>query len=553
VDRDRLSAPLSGIASLPRRLDLRARLGIVAAVLLVEMLLVSYLTPLDLVTGPAEVMRHIQHWLFRFVIAYSVSLGMLIYLRGAAFRAVSGLSVNAPVRIQWWVIHAVLLLLLGFLSAELYGAATALPFAALAAAWHVCAIAAALALFAAMAPAPVWLGAARRCSGLPLFALLPAAAAVAAIQGSQLLWAPASELTFRLIQLLLQSLRPTLHVDPATLTLATDRFSVTIAQACSGLEGVGLMLAFCAAWLWCFRREYYFPRALLVVPIGVLLVFLLNAVRIAALVLIADAGYEGIATVGFHSQAGWIGFNLVAFGVALLARRNSWINRSAHDSRAGAAASAAHAPTVNPTAAYLMPLLIILAAGTIARILSPGFDLLYPLRFAAALAVLWFYRRSYAALDWSCSWRAGVVGAMLFCLWAGSANFLTTPSAEPHALLLLPAPLRVAWIGCRVFGAILTVPLAEELAYRGYLMRRLISPRFESVALADVRWPALALSALAFGAMHGALWLPGIVSGWAYGALAIKTGKLGEAVAAHATTNGLLAIYVLRFDQWQLW
>jgi CAAX prenyl protease-like protein len=99
-------------------------------------------------------------------------------------------------------------------------------------------------------------------------------------------------------------------------------------------------------------------------------------------------------------------------------------------------------------------------------------------------------------------------------------------------------------------GIVAAVLLVE---IRGYLMRRLISPRFESVALADVRWPALALSALAFGAMHGALWLPGIVSGWAYGALAIKTGKLGEAVAAHATTNALLAIYVLRFDQWQLW
>jgi membrane protease YdiL (CAAX protease family) len=53
--------------------------------------------------------------------------------------------------------------------------------------------------------------------------------------------------------------------------------------------------------------------------------------------------------------------------------------------------------------------------------------------------------------------------------------------------------------------------------------------------------------------MHGSLWLPGIAVGLAYGALAMRTGKLGESVAAHGTTNLLLAVYVLTFGQWQLW
>jgi CAAX prenyl protease-like protein len=97
------------------------------------------------------------------------------------------------------------------------------------------------------------------------------------------------------------------------------------------------------------------------------------------------------------------------------------------------------------------------------------------------------------------------------------------------------------------------VPLAEELAFRGYLLRRLVSPRFETVRFPAARWPALAVSALAFGLMHGVLWLPGIAAGLAYGALAIRTDKLGESVAAHATTNALLAAYVLMFDRWQLW
>jgi exosortase E/protease (VPEID-CTERM system) len=566
-----VSIPLQGIASEPVRFGLVARLGVIAAVLAVETLLASYLiqaTSVDAVTGAAGIVREIQHWLFRFIIAYAVSLAMLVYLRGAAFTAVLAAAGHAPVRMRWAIVHALLFVPFAFLSAGLYAASSALPFAAMAVAWHACALAAALALFAALAPLRVWVSIVRQTGRLPLFAILPAAAAVAAIRVSQLLWAPAAELTFRLVLILLRPLRPTIASDPATLTLATDHFAVQIAEVCSGLEGVGLMLAFCTAWLWFFRREYYFPRALLVVPLGVLAVFLLNAVRIAALVLIGDAGYARVAVVGFHSQAGWIAFNVAAFGVAILAHTSPWVSRlararaSAADAAAMAAAAAhpATAPAstamhaaANPTAGYLMPMLIILAAGMIAHALSTGFELLYPLRFVGALAALWFYRRSYAGSNFRCTWRGPVVGVAMFCAWAGIAALTTTPTPEPYALSSLPAPLGTAWVVCRVAAAVFTVPIAEELAYRGYLLRRLVSARFESVPFSDARWPALVLSALAFGVTHGGLWLPGIAAGLAYGALAIRTNKLGESIAAHATTNALLAAYVLLFDQWQLW
>lgn len=84
-------------------------------------------------------------------------------------------------------------------------------------------IAAALALFAAMAPLTAWLNALRQTAGLALYALMVAATAVAVIQGSQSLWAPSAELTFRLVNILLKPLCPTLQSDPATLTLSTSR------------------------------------------------------------------------------------------------------------------------------------------------------------------------------------------------------------------------------------------------------------------------------------------------------------------------------------------
>jgi exosortase E/protease (VPEID-CTERM system) len=330
------------------------------------------------------------------------------------------------------------------------------------------------------------------------------------------------------------------------MTLGTNRFVVMIADVCSGIEGVGLMLVFSVSWLWFFRREYYFPRALIIVPVALLLMFLLNSVRIAALVLIGDAGYPNIAIVGFHSQAGWIAFNAVALGVAIVSRRSAWLNRSARD-------RGQSARTQNPTAPYLVPLLAILAAGMIAHALSAGFDFFYPLRLAGGLAALWVYRHRYPQSNWRFSWRAVAVGTLVFAVWVLFDRLFNVPHAMPDALAQASGAVRGMWIVCRALAAIVTVSIAEELAYRGYLMRVFASRDFDAVALRDVRWPALALASIVFGATHGFMWLPGIIAGVAYGLLSIRSNTLGEAVAAHATTNALVAAAVLIFDQWQLW
>jgi CAAX prenyl protease-like protein len=96
----------------------------------------------------------------------------------------------------------------------------------------------------------------------------------------------------------------------------------------------------------------------------------------------------------------------------------------------------------------------------------------------------------------------------------------------------------------------LTVPLAEELAYRGFLMRRLQSRDFDSLAYERVGWFAIAASAVLFGAAHGALWLPGCVAGFAYGWIVRRQGRLGEAVTAHMMTNFLVAAVALGSGNW---
>jgi CAAX prenyl protease-like protein len=138
-------------------------------------------------------------------------------------------------------------------------------------------------------------------------------------------------------------------------------------------------------------------------------------------------------------------------------------------------------------------------------------------------------------------------------IWMLGAHFLLPPSGMPEKLAAAPAGLRVLWIADRIAGSVLIVPIAEELAYRGYLMRRLVNADFESVPFHAVGWLALSVTAIVFGLAHGALWLPGIVAGLAYGLLVVRRGHLGEAVAAHALTNALIAVSALQWGQWELW
>ena len=145
------------------------------------------------------------------------------------------------------------------------------------------------------------------------------------------------------------------------------------------------------------------------------------------------------------------------------------------------------------------------------------------------------------------------MGLLVFLLWILGAHFLLPASTMPQPLAAMPAALHGFWLLSRVAASVVIVPIAEELAYRGYLMRRLIHENFESVPYQSVRWFAIASSAVIFGLGHGALWLPGIAAGVAFGVILVRRGTLGEAVAAHATANALIAVSVLGYGQWQLW
>ena len=116
-----------------------------------------------------------------------------------------------------------------------------------------------------------------------------------------------------------------------------------------------------------------------------------------------------------------------------------------------------------------------------------------------------------------------------------------------------PDSARFAWIAFRVVGAVLFVPIAEELAFRGFLLRRLASTDFESVGWREFSWGPFLISSVAFGLLHGDRWLAGSVAGAIFALAQIRRGRIGDAIAAHAVANALVAAWVLIAGGWQLW
>ena len=388
----------------------------------------------------------------------------------------------------------------------------------------------------------------RTLAGLAAIAFATSLLAASGTALMRLLWEPATRITFWLVQHLLTPVLA-IHANPVERILEAHGFTVRVAPECSGLEGAGLMLVFGSVWLWLFRQEFRFPRALMLLPAGVVVAFALNVFRIAALMLIGSIGGQAVAAGGFHSQAGWIAFNAAAFGFAIVARRVRWLRV-----HATGLVEDVQAPA-NPVAPFLVPFLAILAAGIVATAMSGGFEWLYPLRFIACCSALWMFRdRYYRGLRWSVSWFAPAAGIGVFVVWIGFDHWARgASSAMPLALGGASAGARTMWIAVRVIAASITVPIAEELAFRGFLLRRLGNTDFEMLDPRRVGLPALLGSSLIFGLMHGALWHAGAVAGLVY-ALAYRSRQsIGDAIVAHGLTNALLAVYVLTGPNWRLW
>ncbi|MGA2834403.1 MAG: exosortase E/protease, VPEID-CTERM system [Terracidiphilus sp.] len=378
------------------------------------------------------------------------------------------------------------------------------------------------------------------------------------------------------VRAILSVFLPDVVIDPTSFVIGTPRYMVTIAAGCSGVEGFALALLFTSIWLWYFRKEYRFPQALLLIPCALACMWLLNIVRLCALIFIGDAGYPDVSDIGFHSAAGWISFIIIALLFSQATQRLSWMRKipPAASSFAGPPHSAGveclpgapaqfreergESPAIR---AYLVPFLAILAATFVSKAASGNLEWLYSLRFFAAAITLWYFWPRLKSLDWRFGWFGPAAGVAVFLVWIAPVWFQHQPAASPlgQALAALSPTARWTWIAFRVAAAVITVPIAEELAFRGYLARRFIGREFDAVSFSSLTLLSICLSSAVFGLEHMKNlmdWqhlLLGTLAGLAFSAALRWRGRMGDAVAAHAVSNLLLAAWVLGFGDWAQW
>jgi CAAX prenyl protease-like protein len=168
----------------------------------------------------------------------------------------------------------------------------------------------------------------------------------------------------------------------------------------------------------------------------------------------------------------------------------------------------------------------------------------------SGLAVLALARRELPAPRIALGWTPVVIAAAVAAAWLLAPAAAAAPLASAFAGLE-PAE-RWAWLATRLAGGCVLVPVVEELAFRGFLLRWLVSPDFERVPPRTWTWPAVVGSSMAFGALHES-WLLGTFAGLLFAAARLWRGRLSDAILAHVLANVAIAAAVLVLGRWDLW
>ena len=153
------------------------------------------------------------------------------------------------------------------------------------------------------------------------------------------------------------------------------------------------------------------------------------------------------------------------------------------------------------------------------------------------------------------SWvLAIVVGLVAIAIWIGIDPFYHhLGNATPFdPTTIASTAQRNLFIVFRVVGAVIVVPVMEELFWRAFLIRWLVNEDFKSVPVGTFTWASFGVTVVLFGAEHSE-WLAGLICGALYNWLYYKRKDVFSCVVAHAVSNAALAAWVLARGDWKFW
>jgi len=222
-------------------------------------------------------------------------------------------------------------------------------------------------------------------------------------------------------------------------------------------------------------------------------------------------------------------------------------------------------PRIIPFALYMVfigleEILHFLKAKGIFYLSDQSIYFLYPVKILLVGLTLLLFRSRYSEIklrDFLKLSHTGfciLTGFVVFVLWVNmDCSFATIGiPAGYNPTIFADKTIETCLIISRLAGAVVVVPVMEELFWRSFLIRYIVQHDFMKVPIGQFSWPSFLITTILFGLEHN-LYLAGMVAGMAYNLILYYTKSIFQCILAHAVTNLALGIYVCYTGQWQFW
>ena len=207
--------------------------------------------------------------------------------------------------------------------------------------------------------------------------------------------------------------------------------------------------------------------------------------------------------------------------------------------------------------------LLLLALGSGLKYLGSAFWLaspeywIFPVQTILCGALVLFFWREYEFHPLRDPLFTIGIATVVFIIWISPQQFLGFAARnvgfDPEVFATMPAAY---WgtVCFRFLRLVVVVPLVEEIFWRGFLLRYLIAEKFEEVPFGKFSWLSFSVVSLAFCFSHSASdRVAALITGMLYNCVAYRTKSLTSCILAHALTNLLLGIWIMKTRQWGFW
>jgi CAAX prenyl protease-like protein len=182
---------------------------------------------------------------------------------------------------------------------------------------------------------------------------------------------------------------------------------------------------------------------------------------------------------------------------------------------------------------------------------------IYPTQTIFCGALLLWFRREYELRAPRRIFFTLGVALVVFGLWiAPQAFFGFAPRLDGFNPEIFSGHPVAYWtmIAFRFLRLVIVVPLIEEIFWRGFLLRYLIDEKFCAVPVGAFSWFSFLVVTVGFGLAHSRPdWIAALIAGALYNCLAYRTKSLTSCIVAHAITNFLLGLWIMKTRQWGFW